>query len=154
MECNKTTQSTKQNKCKQLGSNESLRGKLPPHSCTTINTHILVVSISVSVTQWLQFKLKVPWLWSVLMSRYVHRERERGKQEDKSIHCYIVYNITLFSKYFIGWTVEYNGLDTPVMYKLYNNSLHKTSMMYRIVYTKLNYSLLSQLLDILQIWGV
>ena len=50
--------------------------------------------------------------------------------------------------------MEYNGTYTPVMYKLYNNSLHKTSMMYRILYTKLSYSLLSQLLDILRMRSI
>ena len=46
---------------------------------------------------------------------------------------------TSLLKNFIGWTVEYNGL---ILCK--NNSLHKTCMMYKIVCTKLSYSLLSQ----------
>ena len=60
--------------------------------------------------------------------------------------CYMLqidYRITSLSKYFIGWTAEYNGSYAPA---LYNDSLHKTCMLCRIVYTKLNYtcSLLSQ----------
>ena len=58
---------------------------------------------------------------------------------------------------YIRLIVEFNGSFLPgIMYKLYNNSLHKTCTMYRIVYTKLSHSLLSQcgidwILDILPI---
>ena len=46
----------------------------------------------------------------------------------------------------IIYTTLYHFLSISlVIYScLYNNSLHKTCMLYRIVYTKLSYSLLSQ----------
>ena len=44
--------------------------------------------------------------------------------------------------------------NTPVMQQLYNNSLHKTRMMYRIVYTKLSSSLLSRYGIILPILSI
>ena len=69
----------------------------------------------------------------------------------------VLYHITSLSKYFFGQTAEYNRSSTPIMCK--NCSLHKTCMLYRIVYMlyqnslhvvqnslhKLSDSLLSQL---------
>ena len=89
--------------------------------------------------------------------RYLHTHKKNRHQPETqvmgfSLMCSFIIILQSYwsilvnyitSKYFTGWTVGYNESCTLVMYKLYNNSLHKTCMMYRIVYTKLSYSLLS-----------
>ena len=48
-----------------------------------------------------------------------------------------VVQLILHSMNYIIFTAKYNKSYTSFMYKLYNNSLHKTCNMYRIVYTKI-----------------
>ena len=53
---------------------------------------------------------------------------------------------TSLSKDFIGWVAKYNGSYTFVIWKLYINSMHKLAWCTdQIVYTKLSYSLLTQI---------